>query len=821
MSWRGLLLKREFFGEKTANGLSVLAVTLGVGLIVATATTVSSTKREFLQMAGASSSGADLIATSVADQEVGRAVFSYQDTSLADSIPYFSEDSYYENGGTYHTLTLIAADFDGENRHGGFRLLSGNLPENNECLITEAMESQYHLAIGDSLPVRTNGGSLIYRVSGIVQNGGIASDNFYQCLLTDIRDYSGCGTMTYKLMLRPGTDVKAEKASLQAALSGSYTVDYPAGKAEKFLAEADSLFDLMMGFGFLTLLLGGFLMNVTVHEFVRKMRPKFSTLKVLGAKRPSLVLLVLEKSLLTGTLGTAFGTALGAFGSLGLLRLVDRSFNGGGMAIPVSFPSVEITAAAAGAVLLCLLFSLPASLQATKESILSGFRQYDRENAVGRKRRIAAAVLFLLLAAARLLLGSTPIGKLITFAALAAGIYFTAAVAFLPCARLLLRPVCRISPFNGFTVKNNLVKQSGRAVHLAVLFSFVIALSVGVYTLVAEIGDTTDRLEKGLYYGDAVVSSVTGQGIGSDLLQKIEEADGVDSAYPLYQKYLNLGGDSVQMKGYRLDDTTLLEFADNWGIDREEARMLSGESTVILSRQVMDDLNRKVGDTVSIGTDAGTETFRIVGTYETLNNNGITGILSEDTFLKIFKNYTIRAVDVFQKSGTDFETLKSGILKSADDSFIQVQSVDAVRSSEKRSDDRFLALIDCMIVVLVAAGSLILINSLSMNIQNNGCSLAVTRLLGATNRNQVFQGATEGLLYGIFGVAVGETAGTLLGRIMTAGMNGMSGWNLRFIVSPLMLLAFGIGFLGVAVFAEMTATALNYRNDWKAALAQE
>ena len=821
MSWRGLLLKRELFGEKTRNILSILAVMLGVALIVATATTISSIKQQFLKIAGAESSGADLIATSVADQRVSTSAFGDTDAHIADAVPFFSEDSYYENGGTYHTLTLMAADFGRERRYGGYQLLSGSLPGNGECLITHNMESLFHLKTGDSMQIRTNGGSLIYRVSGIVRDGGIASDNFYQCILTDIHGFSGYGTMTYKLMLKSGVDGKAEKASLQKSLSGSYTVDYPSGKAEEFIKEADTLFDTMMGFGLLTLLLGGFLIHVTVNEFVRKMRANFSVLKVLGARRQAIIRLVLEKSLIMGLIGTILGVVLGAFGSLGLIRLVDRSFSGGEIAIPVLFPWAEIIAAAIGAVLLCLLFSLPASSKATKESIVSGFRQYDRKQVVGLKRQVIAAVVFSLLVVARLLLGSSSVGKLTTFAALAAGIYFVAAAVFLPGARLLLKLIGRVSPFNGFTVKNNLSKQSGRAVSLAVLFSFVIAISMGVYCVVNEIGDATGRMEKGLYYGDAVVSSVTGQEIGSELLRKIEAAPGVDRAYPIYQKYLNLGSDDVQIKGYRLDDTTVKELSDDWSIDKNEARELSGKNAMILSRQVMDDLKLKTGDTVSVNTDDGMEAFHIVGSYETLNNNGITGIISEDTFLTSFKNYTIRAVNVFQKSGTNFDSLKVGIARSVSDSFIQVQSVDTVRSAEQKSDDRFLNLINCMIIVLVVASILILVNSIFMNIRNNVYSLTVTKLLGATNRDIMLQSGMEGILYGFFGIIAGEVSGSLLGWIMTAGMNHMAEWNLRFAVSPQILIVFGIGFLCAAILAELTAAALSYKGGMKSVLVKE
>ena len=173
---------------------------LGVALIVATVITISSTKNGFLQIADEQSSGADLIATSVADQQIKTASFDVGNRSeIKDVIPFFGEDSYYENGGTYHTLTLMAVDFKGESKCGGYKLISGNLPKNGECLIPESMETQYHLKAGDKLSVRTGNGSFSYKISGAVQNSGIATENFGKCLLTDINKMNGYGAMTYKL----------------------------------------------------------------------------------------------------------------------------------------------------------------------------------------------------------------------------------------------------------------------------------------------------------------------------------------------------------------------------------------------------------------------------------------------------------------------------------------------------------------------------------------------------------------------------------------------------------------------------------------------
>ena len=129
--------------------------------------------------------------------------------------------------------------------------------------------------------------------------------------------------------------------------------------------------------------------------------------------------------------------------------------------------------------------------------------------------------------------------------------------------------------------------------------------------------------------------------------------------------------------------------------------------------------------------------------------------------------------------------------------------------------------IDCMIVVLVAASILMLVNSISMNIKNSQTALSITKLLGATGRNLVTQSGIEGVIYGVFGVAVGLSGGVVLNLVLTASMNHMTAWHLTAAFPPAVLAACGVGFFAVVLLAEMISTALNYRSDYKSILVQE
>ncbi len=816
MNWKLTLLKKDWIHNKTRNCLSSLSVLLGVAVIIATIITVSSTKNAFLQMADSQSSGANLLATSVSDQRINTAAFDCQNDDIGDAFPFFSEDCYFEYAGTYHTLTSMAVDFAKENKHDGCRLSGGVLPQNGECLIPEAMKTEYGLRLGDKITVRTESATKSLKVSGFVQNTGIATTNLGKCILTDYRNASGYGNIVYKLILKPETDIKTEKAVLQNALIGKYTVDYPSGQSEQILNEANLLFGTMMGFGFLTLLLGGFLINITVKDYVRKMRRKISILKVFGAVKADIIRLVSGKSLLIGLPGTMLGAAAGIGGSYGLIRLVDRSFTGGMNIQPVIRWSI-IVATVIGALLFCLLISLPAALRAANENIMDGFHKFDKAVTISVKRVIFSAALFAILAAARVLSGQ----GLFTFAALVAGIYFFALMAFLPCARLVLKLINRTSPFNGFAVKNNLVKQSRKAINLTVLFSFVIAISVGILLVVNEISCSTYNMEKGEYFGDAVVSSVTGHGLTKDILEKVRSSDGVDKAYPLYQKYVNLADDNVQMKGFCLDDTNKARLTDYWNIDKADLQRLGDPDTILLSEKVLNDRKLKIGDFIPIGTGADPKKLKIVGSYSTMSNDGKSGILSEQSFLSAFQNYSIRAVNVFGKNSVNDETLKSNITSSVNDSFIQIDSSSEVQKTAAKQSGQFLMLIDCMVVILVGAGILMLVNSISMNIKNNQYTLSVTKLLGATGRNLVIQSSIEGIIYGIFSSAAGILTGIVLNFILTGSMNKMTAWNLKATVPASILVICGIGFLFAVLFSEILATALNYKSDDKAILVQE
>lgn len=816
MSWKTILFRKDWMQNRGRNILSVISVLLGVAVIIATAITVSSTKRAFLQMADSQSSGAGLCATSVCDQKIKLAAFEYRNDNIKDAFPFYSQDCYFENSGTYHTLTQMAVDFSKEIKYGGVSLINGNLPKDGECVLPETMKATYHLNRGDIITIRTQAGSDALTISGFVGDNGICETNFGKCVLIDYRNAPGSGLITYKLMLKQGTDSKEVKAAVQNALKGNYSIDYPSGQSEQLLKEVNLLFGTMMGFGFLTLLLGAFLINVTVNEYVRKMRQKISVLKVLGAIKGDVVRLVLGKSFSIGLAGALLGTAAGVGGSFSLIKLVNRSFSGGMNIQPVIRWSV-ILAVAVGTLLFCLLVSVPASLRAANESIMDGFHQFTMVHSISVAQIVIAGLLAAAMAVARLLTGQW----LFTFAAIIAVIYFIALVAFLPCAQLILRLMNRISSFNAFTVKNNLVKQPRRVINLAVLFSFVIAMSVGIILIVNEIADSTDRLVKGEYFGNAVVSTVTGQGLSADILSKIQTADGVDKAYPLYEKEFNVGDDDVQVKGFTLDSTNENRLTNYWGIDKASFEKLNSPNTILLSQKVLDDQKLKVGNMITAGSGNNVKRLQIVGSYSTMSNDGKSGIVSDVNFLQTFQSYSIRAVNVFEKSGFSFNTLKTNITNSVHDSFIQVDSTVDVQKAGQKQYDQFLMLIDCMIVVLVVASILMLVNSISMNIKNSETALSITKLLGATGRNLVTQSGIEGIIYGLFGVIIGLSGGVVLNLVLTTSMNHMTSWHLIAAFPPEVLILCAFGFLAIVLLAEVISSALNYRSDYKSILVQE
>lgn len=820
MNWKSILLRKDWKHNKLQNILSVISILLGVAVLIATVITVTSAKQAFLKLLDSQNSGANLLASSVNEEQIKTAAFKYQSTDIKDAFPFYSADCYFENGGTYHEVYEMAVDFSKESEYGGYKLLSGSTPKNGECLIPEAMETQFRLNTGDTVTVRTESGKADFKISGIASNTGIANANLGTCILTDYRNMPGSGSITYKLMFKDGADVKAEKASLQTALKGKYTVDFPEGQGEQELNQVNQLFSLMMVFGFLTLLLGGFLINVTVNEFVRKMRQKIAVLKVLGAAQKNIVHLVLEKSLILGLFGAVPGVAAGIFGSFGLIRLVSSVFVDGMDIQPV----VKIPAAVAiavGAIVFCLAVSLPAAFRAAKESIVSGFRMYDKTSKAGVKKFIVIVAILIALVCGRLLTGESPVAKFFTYAAVLTAVYLISLVAFIPFSRLILKFVNRISAFNGFTVKNNLVKQSGKTINLSALFSFVIAISVAITLVVGEISDSINRMENGRFFGDAVVSTLTGEGLSKDVLAKICSANGVEKAYPIYQKDISIGSDSVRVQGFCLDAENENRLSGDWMIDKNSLQKLSDPDTVLLSSLVLSDNHLKTGDNITLGSGTSAKVLKIVGTFSSMSNDGKCAILSDRCFTDTFSDYSLRAVNIVKNSNISFNTLKSNISSAVNDDFIQVNGSDDVAQSQIKQDSQFILLINSMIFLLVLASILMLINSISMNIKNNSYSLAVTKLIGATSRNLIVQSSIEGILYGVFGAAAGTAAGIVLNFIMTSKMNSMDTWNLRMSVPAHTLIKGGIGFILVALLAEIIATVLNYKSNYKTVLAEE
>jgi ABC-type transport system, involved in lipoprotein release, permease component len=821
MKWRLLLLRKDWQHNKIRNTLSVLSILLGVAMLVATIITAASTKSAFLNMANAKTSGAKLLARTNGEQLIREASFTYQDDAIKDALPMYEQECYFEQNETYHTLSYIAVDFKLEKSYDSCQLLSGSLPQKGECLITEDLAKQYHLEQGDKLSIRTSTGSFRLVISGVMKTQGIAMTNLGKCIFVDINNASGYGILTYKLMLEAKTDTTAEKGRLADALQGKYIIEYPEGQTEELQSIANMLFKTMMGFGLLALLLGGFLINITVNDFVRRMRPKLSTLKVLGAVKGDIMKLILVKSLITGLAGSILGIAAGIGGSYGLIQLTGYTLGAGSLQIDRVIHGDKMLIIVFITTAFCTLISIPAAIRASKESILDGYKIYDSKTKLSKYRIIYVGILFAFCIFIRVFFSAFTFSKIVTFLAVISGIYWVALIIFLPYAGAFTKVIERFWAFHGFSVRNNLMKNSMKSVNIVVLLAFVIAISFSISLVVIEISNSITQMEKGQYYGDAIVSSVTGGGFDTTILTKISNAPGVEKTYPNYQKNLELGDDNVKMIGFQIDSTSTHYLQDYWNIKQQEVKLLNTADTIILSKKIMDNRKLDIGDSIKIETGGKIKRLQIVGEYENISNNGKTGIVSDKTFLDTFRDYSIRAVNVIKKSGLDYETLKSNITDTVADPFIQIDSASEIQRSEASNGSQFIIIINCMIVVMVFASTLMLINSISMNIKNNQYSITIIKLLGATNADLLLQNSLEGILFGLFGAISGVIAGIILDCILTNSMNHMTAWNLHMTIPVLNIFIFSVGYIMITVLAEVFATAINYNSNDKAAFIQE
>ena len=766
--WFGIrLIKRN----KSKLILCLFSLLIGLAMFLGIYMGIGNAKNIFLSMSSQKYGNADFLLEGVKASQINTIENDNKIENEIDRVmPFSQSDVYFYHKSKFFQLSQLNIDMTGETDSGTINLMSGNLPKQGEALISENEAESFSWSVGDVLEIKTDQGIVKMKVSGVIKNQGLGINNEGYVLVQDAQYVSNISE--YKVITKNSASVDKIIPKIQSKLNGNGQVIPVGRKSGDELKEVQIFFNALYGFSLLVMLIGLYIVFITIRKFSDSLKKEIAILKVLGANQKSIVQIFLAVISFIALVSIMAGGALSIGIGKGLFIALSSSLRMG-TAAPFSVPLNAIF-------LFCLAFYMAvvvitwlSTTKRVRESVLEGFNPFPavKDKAVRKKVwsiALSIAVLFRIFVPQK-------------FAWLMNGLiclflgYLLIQFIFPYVAKYWGKLTGKPSPEIGLMFYSTAMKFRNKNGQILFVFILLNILIISGESVFSSFNITLDKMIDEIYYGDAIVTTSVGKGVDPQIVAKINKFSEVKTAVPVYQEYQKLQNVNCQVVGVdnSKEQAQILEEYD--GVYQDQFEKIQNSDSALVSNLVMNLNGWNVGKQININQHK----IIISGTYSSSRNDGKSVILSQNVFTKIMDRPIISFVKV-TKSDKSIDTSEFITLlnRKISNPYVVAKDLKMQKNIERTADQQFITVMQGLLLFFAVMSLLILLNTMAGNKQDNIEADNILRILGATKSTLIKRNVVEGLYYvivsGIFSVIVGRAlSGFLIGKINEAIF-----WNL-------------------------------------------
>ncbi|HZD87957.1 MAG TPA: FtsX-like permease family protein [Gaiellaceae bacterium] len=414
----------------------------------------------------------------------------------------------------------------GDQRFNPLQLVTGSWPIGpHEVAIDAHTASKDGYRPGQTIGVIARGAEQHYRISGIVEIGGVSSLGGATMSIFDFptaqRIFHKQGRLdSISVAAKPGTTPQQLVQEIRPLLPPTAQVRTGTGQAKQATKETNaflSIFqDFLLAFAGVALFVGIFVIANTLAITIAQRTRELATLRTLGATRRQVLASVLLEALVIGALASVAGLFLG----LGLAKGLNHVFVSLGIDLPQAgtvFATRTIVVSLAVGTGITLLAALRPAVRATRVPPIAAVR----EGAVLPESRFArfgphAALATIAFAVALMLVGLFVDGLSTTNRLLAigvgAGAIFLGVAMFAktlvpPLARVLGSPAARFGGAPGALARGNSMRNPQRTASTASALMIGLALVTLVSVLAAGLKTRFESAVNSLFRADYALTA--------------------------------------------------------------------------------------------------------------------------------------------------------------------------------------------------------------------------------------------------------------------------------------------------------------------------
>ena len=666
-----------------------------------------------------------------------------------------------------------------------------NDSDSDAALITSSLADALGVGLGGTFPLPTANGTMNLTVVGILPPRTVPGNEEVLVTLAQAQMMAGQPNKINAIDINLASNEEARRneivANVEAALGKDYKVGALLAGSEMYasLKLGQQMFDLL---GVLALFMGGFIIFNTFRTVVAERRRDIGMLRALGAKRRTIIGLILIEGLIQGIVGTAFGLLLGYLFGLSALHwaspVMSRYIN---LTIgkPVITTSVIWLSILLGVGVTVLAGLIPA-LNASRTTPLEALRpsvaevEFKRQTGFG----FVGGVVLIILSLLALFSGKTE------FIAPGGFVFLIGLVMVAPA---LVRPIASLfggiialiyaRSGTGDLAQGNLLRQPSRVAITAsasMLGLAVIVAAGGMFSsLTITLGDVMKKNLGSDYLFVPPSIAIWNSDLGSNagFAERLRGVDGVSDVATLRYAGTAVSGGSVSLMGIEpvsFQKVSGLRFQENiFSTDAEAYAALSNGRNLIANGSFLNLTHNKVGDTVTLVTPKGEEQYRIIAlAADLLNAKVTTAFISQANMQMDFDKAEDIFIQLNLKKGADPKVVEKNIKAIAAD-FPQYNVIPG-----KVYYDMMMSIMDSafyglyVLLAMLALPSLIaMINTLTIGVIERTREIGMIRAVGGTQKQLRRMVVAEAMILAAIGTAFGLLGGLYLGYIFVLSMS--------------------------------------------------
>jgi putative ABC transport system permease protein len=515
----------------------------------------------------------------------------------------------------------------------------------------------------------------------------------------------------------------------------------------------DSFFLALYIAGFLGIALSAFIIFNSLYVSIKERKNEFAVLKTIGYTPSQIQTMVLSEVILLSFIGTVIGLLLGYGLGLGLKSLIFMIYS------VYDESSMVLAKGVIVAVLAGLLVPIIAALhpirQAGKISVIEVLKE-NRAAALKPKRWLGVIGVLLIIS-----------GFFIKHLLLVVPLMIGIALVFPYLFKLfnfLLKTLYRVVfGFTGEMATRNLNRNLGRTSMTSVILCLGIAMIVLMSSLNSALLQTYEKVIYSSYGGnlDIMFHHVEKEDLG-----RLKNINGVADAttYSWQAVVWDLQDQKRKLPVFGVGE----EWIDRFPLFTAESRSNSElikklkANEIILDRISYDVWGGKIGETITLETLKGTQSFKVAAVVDTMKNSGYGAFMKEETFKESFGIKYERNALVIKDENTGPVQLRERIFdqfgERIEEMFGPEDWVTVISATYTGS----FSIINGLVILSIIVSGIGITNTLLISIMERIREIGMMRAVGITRRQIIGMILLEGFGIGLAATVIGSLFGILL-----------------------------------------------------------